>query len=71
MEIKEISRKEYDDFLEKVESYSFLQTSKMSEVLISNNRQTKLLALVDKGEVLALFDFLPTTTRLSLTTYFA
>lgn len=53
MEIKEISRKEYDDFLEKVESYSFLQTSKMSEVLISNNRSTKLLGLVDKEEVLA------------------
>lgn len=53
MIVKEISRKEYDDFLEKVESYSFLQTSKMNEVLISNNRETKLLGLVDGGEVLA------------------
>lgn len=53
MIVKEISRKDYDEFLEKVESYSFLQTSKMNEVLISNNRQTKLLGLVDKGEVLA------------------
>lgn len=53
MIVKEISRKDYDEFLEKVESYSFLQTSKMNEVLISNNRQTKLLGLVDKGEILA------------------
>lgn len=53
MIVKEISRKDYDEFLEKVESYSFLQTSKMNEVLISNNRQTKLLGLVDNDEVLA------------------
>ena len=53
MIVKEISRKDYDEFLEKVKSYSFLQTSKMNEVLISNNRETKLLGLVDEGEVLA------------------
>ena len=53
MIVKEISRKDYDEFLEKVKSYSFLQTSKMNEVLISNNRETKLFGLVDKGEVLA------------------
>lgn len=53
MIVKEISRKDYDEFLEKVKSYSFLQTSAMNEVLISNNRKTKLLGLVDNGEVLA------------------
>lgn len=53
MIVKEISRKEYDEFLKKVQYYSFLQTSKMNEVLISNNRDTKLLGLVDNGEVLA------------------
>ena len=53
MIVKEISRKDYDEFLEKIKSYSFLQTSAMNEVLISNNRKTKLLGLVDNGEVLA------------------
>lgn len=53
MEIKEVSRKEYDDFLKNVSHYSFLQTSQMNEVLISNGRKTKLLALVDNGEIYA------------------
>lgn len=53
MEIKEISRKEYDNFLEKIDSYSFLQTSKMNEVFKSANRDTRLFALVDNKEVLA------------------
>ena len=44
MEIKEISRKEYDNFLEKIDSYSFLQTSKMNEVFKSANRDTRLFA---------------------------
>lgn len=53
MEIKEISRQEYDDFLQGVENYSFLQTSSMNEVLISNGRKTKLLGLLDGEEILA------------------
>lgn len=53
MIIKEISRKEYDDYLARLRNYSFLQTSQMAEVLKSNNRKTKLLALHDEGEILA------------------
>ena len=53
MIIKEISRNEYDDFLGRVESYSFLQTSEMAEVLKSNNRKIKLLALVEREKILA------------------
>ena len=40
MIIKEISRSEYDEFLDKVKGYSFLQTSQMNEVLKSNNRES-------------------------------
>lgn len=53
MIIKEISRNEYDEFLGRVESYSFLQTSEMAEVLKSNNRKIKLLALVEGEKILA------------------
>lgn len=53
MIIKEISRNEYDGFLDKVESYSFLQTSEMAEVLKSNNRKIKLLALTEGEKILA------------------
>lgn len=53
MIIKEISRIEYDKFLAGVEGYSFLQTSQMNEVLKSNNRETRLLGLVDGEEILA------------------
>lgn len=53
MIIKEISRSEYDEFLDKVKGYSFLQTSQMNEVLKSNNRETKLLSLCDGDEILA------------------
>lgn len=53
MVIEEISRNEYDDFLKKVEDYSFLQSSAMKESLESNNREVKLLALKDGGEILA------------------
>ncbi|MSS77450.1 peptidoglycan bridge formation glycyltransferase FemA/FemB family protein [Anaerococcus sp. AGMB00486] len=53
MVIKEISRNKYDDFLKKVETYSFLQTSEMKASLESNNRETKLLALVEDEEIFA------------------
>lgn len=53
MLIKEISRKEYDQFLENVKNYSFLQTSAMNEVLKSNKRKTKLLGLVEEDKILA------------------
>lgn len=53
MQIKEISRREYDIFLEKVKSYTFLHTSKMNEVLKIENNKTRLLALVDNEEILA------------------
>ncbi len=53
MIIKEISRKEYDDYLARLSGVSFLQTSEMAEVLKSNKRKTKLLALVDGDEILA------------------
>lgn len=53
MQIKEISRKEYDRFLEKAKPYSFIQTSKMNEVLKSVKSDTRLLALVNKEEILA------------------
>lgn len=54
MIIKEISRKQYDDYLHRLTGYSFLQTSEMAEVLKSNNRKTKLLALLDGEEILAI-----------------
>lgn len=53
MIIKEISRKEYDNYLARLSGVSFLQTSEMAEVLKSNKRKTKLLALVDGEEILA------------------
>ena len=53
MNIKEISRKEYDVYLDRLEGVSFLQTSEMAEVLKSNKRKTKLLALVDDDQILA------------------
>lgn len=53
MIIKEISRKEYDDYLARLSVVSFLQTSEMAEVLKSNKRKTKLLALVDCDKILA------------------
>lgn len=53
MKIKEISRCRYDEFLSRLSSYSFLQTSAMNEVLKSNKRKTKLLALVADDDILA------------------
>lgn len=53
MIIEEISRNEYDNYLKDLDDYSFLQTSDMKMALESNNRETRLLALKDKGEIRA------------------
>lgn len=53
MEINEISITQFDDFIQKVSVNSFLQTSQMSNVLEASNIQTKLLGLIDGGEIVA------------------
>lgn len=53
MEIKQISRETYDNYLKKVKIKSFLQTSQMSKVMETNNSKTEFLALVDEEEILA------------------
>lgn len=53
MIIEEISRNEYDNYLKDLDDYSFLQTSDMKMALESNNRETRLLALKDEGEIRA------------------
>lgn len=53
MEINEISKTQFDDFIQKVSVNSFLQTSQMSNVLEASNIQTKLLGLIDGGEIVA------------------
>ncbi|MDO5014958.1 MAG: peptidoglycan bridge formation glycyltransferase FemA/FemB family protein [Clostridia bacterium] len=53
MKIQEVSKEEYDDFLNKIQNHSFLQSSAMSEVLTGRGVHTKLLGLVHEGEILA------------------
>lgn len=53
MEIKEISKETYDNYLKKVKINSFLQTSQMSNVLEASNIQTKFLGLIEGSEILA------------------
>ena len=53
MEIKEISRSEYDEFLRKIKNHSFYSTSKMAEVKKIDNAEPRLLGLVDGEEILA------------------
>ena len=53
MEIKEISREEFDDFLKKIRNHSFYSTSKMANVKRIDYADPKLLALVDNGNILA------------------
>lgn len=53
MEIKEISKETYDNYLKQVKINSFLQASQMSNVLETNNCKTEFLALVDDKEILA------------------
>lgn len=53
MEIKEISKETYDNYLKQVKINSFLQASQMSKVLKTNNCKTEFLALVDDKEILA------------------
>lgn len=49
MEIKEISKEIYDNYLKQVKINSFLQASQMSNVLETNNVQTEFLALIEGG----------------------
>lgn len=53
MEINEISKTQFDDFMQKVSVNSFLQTSQMSNVLEASKFRTKLLGLIDGEEILA------------------
>ena len=53
MEIEQISKQTYDNYLKQVKINTFLQKSEMSEVLKANNSETEFLGLVDNGEVLA------------------
>lgn len=53
MIVKEIKRQEYDDYLENLRDYSFLQRSEMGEALKVNGRDIRLLGLVDGEEILA------------------
>lgn len=53
MEINEISKPQFDDFIQKVSVNSFLQTSQMSNVLEASNIQTKFLGLIEGSEILA------------------
>lgn len=53
MEIKEISKETYDNYLKQIKINSFLQASQMSKVLETNNCKTEFLALVDDKEILA------------------
>lgn len=53
MELKEISKDEYDKFLRKIRNHSFYSTSKMANVKSIDYADPKLLALVDKGQILA------------------
>lgn len=53
MEINEISKTQFDDFIQKVSINSFLQTSQMSNVLEASKIRTKLLGLIDGEEILA------------------
>lgn len=53
VEIQEISKEEYDHYLNTVQITSFLQTSPMSSVLEVNDNETKFLALSNEGEILA------------------
>lgn len=53
MEINEISKTQFDDFIQKVSVNSFLQTSQMSNVLEASSIQTKFLGLIDGGEILS------------------
>lgn len=53
MEIKEISKEIYDNYLKQVKINSFLQASHIGKVLETNNCKTEFLALVDDKEILA------------------
>lgn len=53
MELKEISKNEYDEFLRKIRNHSFYSTSKMANVKSIDYAEPKLLGLVDDGKVLA------------------
>lgn len=68
MEINEISITQFDDFIQKVSVNSFLQTSQMSNVLEASNIQTKLLGLIDGGEIVAVIRKVFLGTRIDLMT---
>ena len=53
MEIEQISKQTYDNYLKQVNINTFLQKSEMSEVLKANNSKTEFLGLIDNGKVLA------------------
>ena len=53
MELKEISKNEYDEFLKNIRNHSFYSTSKMANVKSIDYAEPKLLGLVDNGKVLA------------------
>lgn len=53
MEIKQISKQTYDNYLKRAKINTFLQNREMSEVMKANNSETEFLGLVDNGEVLA------------------
>lgn len=53
MIIKEVSRNKYDEFLRKVDAYSFLQMSEMGISLESSGIEIKFLALIEDEKILS------------------